>query len=142
MREPSRTIGADISGFIQAYFDAAFFFSMDESNEQGGEPLNKRYTVVDLAPETGQKMVEDCETFLANCKPLLVDENLTYAEPWDAEQLGGHDFWLTRNGHGAGFWDGDWNKEAGERLTQVAEALGTFELYVGDDGRIYGSSQR
>jgi hypothetical protein len=51
---------------------------------------------------------------------------------------GGHDFWLTRNGHGAGFWDGDWPKEAGDRLTKACEEFGEFDLYIGDDGMIYG----
>ena len=31
------------------------------------------------------------------------------SEQYSAEDLAGHDFWLTRNGHGTGFWDaGRW----------------------------------
>lgn len=33
-----------------------------------------------------------------------------------------HDFFLTRNGHGAGFWDG--NYECGDELTAIAEGFG------------------
>jgi len=44
---------------------------------------------------------------------------------------------MTRNGHGAGFWDGDWPDD-GDRLTKASEAYGTFDLYVGDDGEIHG----
>jgi hypothetical protein len=48
----------------------------------------------------------------------------------------GHDFWLTRNGTGAGFWDGDWFE--GEKLTEAAKAFGNFDLMVDhDDGTIY-----
>jgi hypothetical protein len=54
-----------------------------------------------------------------------------------AAEMGGHDFLLTRNGHGCGFWDGDWPEEAGERLTAAAEKCGEFNLYVGDDGLLY-----
>jgi len=50
----------------------------------------------------------------------------------------GHDFWLTRNGHGAGFWDGDWPDDAGGRLTEASKKYGEFNLYVGDDGLIHG----
>lgn len=32
----------------------------------------------------------------------------------------GHDFWLTSQGHGAGFWDGDW-KTYGEMLTKLSK---------------------
>jgi hypothetical protein len=56
-----------------------------------------------------------------------------------------HDLWLTRNGHGAGFWDrkftygedGDPIPELGDELTALAEALGTVDVYKGDDGRAY-----
>ena len=48
-----------------------------------------------------------------------------------------HDFWLTRNKHGAGFWDGDWAPEVGKRLTDAAHAYGSCDLYVGDDGMVH-----
>jgi len=46
-----------------------------------------------------------------------------------------HDFWLTRNGHGAGFWDGDY--EYGDELTKLSKKFGEIDPYVGDDGKIY-----
>lgn len=33
-----------------------------------------------------------------------------------------HDFFLTRNGHGAGFWDGDYEK--GDELSEIAKGFG------------------
>jgi hypothetical protein len=48
----------------------------------------------------------------------------------------GHDFWLTRNLHGAGFWDGDW-PEVGDKLTAISEQFGELWAYLGDDGLIY-----
>lgn len=48
----------------------------------------------------------------------------------------GHDFWLTRNGHGAGFWDRGMGK-LGDRLADAARAYGSVDLYVGDDKKIY-----
>lgn len=50
-----------------------------------------------------------------------------------------HDFWLTRNGHGAGFWDGDYDEDIGEKLTQLSKKFGEKEVYVGDDGLLYFS---
>ena len=49
----------------------------------------------------------------------------------------GHDFWLTRNHHGAGFWDGDWPEDVDEKLTEASHSWGEMDLYVGDDGRVY-----
>jgi hypothetical protein len=57
----------------------------------------------------------------------------------DFDEMGraGHDFWLTRCGHGAGFWDGDWPEPYATMLTDAAKAFGEVDLYVGDDGMIY-----
>jgi len=46
-----------------------------------------------------------------------------------------HDFWLTRNGHGAGFWDGDY--ENGDVLTALAKEFPEVHLYPGVDGLIH-----
>lgn len=51
------------------------------------------------------------------------------------EQVG-HDFYLTRNCHGAGFWDRG-NGKMGDELTELAHPYGGFELYLGDDGLLY-----
>lgn len=48
----------------------------------------------------------------------------------------GHDFCLTRNGHGAGFWDRGLG-ELGDRLTAACRPYGTQDGYVGDDGLLY-----
>ncbi|MFX7784369.1 hypothetical protein ABTJ92_19280, partial [Acinetobacter baumannii] len=52
-------------------------------------------------------------------------------------QYAGHDFWLNRNGHGSGFWDGDWPGEMGDRLDEASKKYGTVDLIVGEDGLIY-----
>ena len=51
--------------------------------------------------------------------------------------MAGHDFALTRNGHGAGFWDGDWPEPAASELTAAAGREGAVEPYLGDDGLVY-----
>lgn len=61
---------------------------------------------------------------------------------YDAARLG-HDLWLTRNGHGAGFWDRDelddpdLGPSLGDALTACAEQMGARDAYAGDDGLIY-----
>lgn len=59
----------------------------------------------------------------------------TYAEQFTTEQIG-HDLALTRNGHGAGFWDRGAG-ELGERLSEATKPMGEQHLYLGDDGLIY-----
>ena len=47
-----------------------------------------------------------------------------------------HDFALTRNGHGAGFWDRGLGA-VGEELTAIAKGFGSHEVYLGDDNLIH-----
>lgn len=113
--------------FLKQYIETALWSSTDESTPQGGEPLDKNYGPEDLVPETLERMTKDCEAFQKLAGPLLSERD---------ESHGGHDFWLTRNGHGAGFWDGDWPKY-GDHLTELSKTFGEQDLYVGDDGKIY-----
>ncbi len=117
-----------MDSFTRSYIEAALWSSMDNADAQGGEPLDANYDIDDLAPETLASITEDCVAFQR--------DNADYIGN-DGEQAG-HDFWLTRNGHGAGFWDGDWEHEAGERLTAASHAFKESDLYVGDDGLLYG----
>lgn len=52
----------------------------------------------------------------------------------DAGQFA-HDFWLTRNGHGAGFWDRGLG-DLGDKLTKLAETFGECDLLVDSDDKI------
>ena len=61
---------------------------------------------------------EDCSCFLAD-HASIIGGRLPQA---------GHDFWLTRNRHGAGFWDGDWPAEHGRILTDAAHVWGSVDV--------------
>ena len=41
----------------------------------------------------------------------------------------GHDFWLTSQGHGAGFWDRDIDTELEKQLTKISQTY-SFNVYV------------
>jgi hypothetical protein len=41
-----------------------------------------------------------------------------------------HDFILTRNRHGAGFWDGEWHEPWGQRLTQLSHNFPSIEIWL------------
>jgi hypothetical protein len=47
-------------------------------------------------------------------------------------EIAGINFWLTRNGHGAGFWDLGLGA-IGQRLTDAAHVYGESDLYSYDD---------
>lgn len=119
--------------FLRSYAVTALWSSTDDN----GEPLDADYGVEDIAPDAMQAMREDCADFIAgNAKDLSLYADKMAAGEWSQDEQAGHDFWLTRNRHGAGFWDrgiGD----VGERLTKAAHAYGETNLYIGDDGLVH-----
>ena len=127
-----------LDAFTTAYIEAALWSSTDNSNDQGGDPLDKNYSASDIAPATLEAMKRDCADFQEKYGDLLSEIQLS-------DDQAGHDFWLTRNGHGCGFWDGDWDytdygeSNWGYALTNRAETFPECDLYVGDDGLIYGA---
>lgn len=115
----SSTAGVDISddGAITENPDSDRSFS------------DHNFDADDLAPDTLVQMHEDVADFLeANLADLL---------GMSASQAG-HDFWLTRNGHGTGFWDRGLG-ERGDRLTAACKPYGTAYLYTGADGVIHSN---
>jgi hypothetical protein len=121
--------------FTTAYVDCALWSSNDESTESGGYPLDDNYKITDIHPDTLARMIADCKTFQAECSWFPGGRNNVFP---DGDDYAGHDFWLTRNRHGAGFWDRGYG-QLGDDLTVLCDTYGSFELYVGDDGLIYGS---
>jgi len=109
---------------LDAYFETALWSSteMDELNT----PLDENYDVNDISPELRAEAEQELADFIKLAGHLLGKQPLT---------LIAHDFWLTRCGHGAGFWDGDY--EHGEELTKLCKPYGNVDLYVGDDNLIH-----
>jgi hypothetical protein len=128
----------ELDEFTRAYCETALWSTNDESTPEGGEPLDKNYDLGDIAPDTLTKMKEDCAKFQQEHGHLFTTENcLRYGPDYGPDGRAGHDFWLTRHHHGAGFWDGDWEADVGELLTNAAQAYKEVNLYVGDDGKIH-----
>lgn len=112
-----------MDNFTRAYIDAALWSSTDDVHET---PLSETYGVLDFDAATLAQMERDCARFQEQAGARLGERPAS----------GGHDFWLTRNHHGAGFWGGDWPVH-GDALTALAHSFGEFSLYV-HDGKIYG----
>lgn len=125
--------------FITSYIGAALWSSTDGDNN----PLDDEHDRDDIAPETLAKMESDCLAFYVANKAHIHCEGAPLApdtegpSAWREAAMAGHDFWLTRCGHGVGFWDGDWPKHHATVLDAAATAFGNVDLYVGDDGLIY-----
>lgn len=124
----SASYGMDI--FTMSYITAALWSSTDAD----GQPLDRNYCVDDIDPETVEKMKDDCQMFQMFFS-RLIDEAKEKKPGYDDDHAG-HDFWLTRNRHGVGFWDRGLG-EVGEKLTKAAHVFGEVDLYIGDDFKVY-----
>lgn len=127
----------ELDEFTRAYIEAALWSSNDESDDEGGEPFSDNYTEYDIAPEAIEQIVEDCKAFQAKHVKEIAYENYFYRTDCSVELAAGHDFWLTRNGHGAGFWDSNWEESAGKAMDDTSKEAGECHLSLGDDGKIY-----
>ena len=133
----------EIDDFTRAYIECALWSSTDNGylgeghpdndpsgENTGGNPLDDHFDIDDLPEETLRKMAKDCDDF----RDYVEEAGLDFGE-LDDEQAG-HDFWLTRNHHGSGFWDRGLG-ELGDKLSDAAHSFGDVYLYVGDDGKVY-----
>lgn len=130
----------DLELELEHYATAALWSTnadhLDPEGTGAAGSMDDHFSTSDLAPETIDAMRSDLADFLADVDP----QALIF---WEAE-LGagqvGHDFWLTRNGHGAGFWDrfsSGLGHAFGEHLTHAAKPYGESWIYAGDDGKVY-----
>lgn len=119
----------ELSAFTRAYLTAAFWTS-DEDAPPGeystcGRPeqLYERLTAKSVFA-----VLLDCHKFRTE---FFAD--LTSA---GTDEQNGHDFWLTRNHHGVGFWDRGYPEPVANRLTAGAHGAGERNLTF-YKGRIY-----
>jgi hypothetical protein len=129
-------------GAILAHYVACALWSSTQCDEEGTNciPLDDIADIDDCAPETLREFRAECAAFFFHARRLL---RPFFARDGRVRTLerAAHDLWLTAQGHGAGFWDGDWRAESvdhGTELSKLAKSFGSHaDLYVGDDGRVY-----
>lgn len=133
----------DFQAFVDGYITCMLWSSHDESDEAGGAPMDLNYTEDDIPSEDRQAIEADCRAFTQANAALL--EQAVDRVGYDSAQAG-HDFWLTREGHGAGYWDRPMLKAEGlgEALTQASKMFGEHPEggpWV-EDGRVrYGRAK-
>ena len=130
----------DHDEFIKGYIGAALWTGVERKDDDPEKDRDKYYdaTPDDLTDETRETMETDCLKFLSmtGVKDSITDDNFTGRADGTIESRAGHDFWLTRNGHGAGFWDGDWTDAADKVLTPAAKGFGECNLFLQDDDSV------
>lgn len=109
-----------LSKFETDYLTTALWASTDDEEA----PLDDNYSVSDFSPTAVKQAQVECADFIARCEREVPDFNSL-----DMESVA-HDFWLTRNRHGAGFWDGDYEEPGASILTKIAHEAGERNVLV------------
>lgn len=129
-----RLSGADVDAMVAGYLDCQLWAGLDYDHAVDGEPVNydENYDVTDVDTDYIEGLREEFAA-LVTAHPLAVR---MYLNTWgryenarreyDRNELFGHDFYLTREGHGAGFWDRGLG-DLGDYLTKIAEDAGSAD---------------
>ena len=112
--------------FMQGYFSAALFTGQhypDPTDPDSPAHMDDFYGIDDIPADIVEEMETDCLDFIEAAGDLIAEN----------PERAGMDFHFTRNGHGAGFWDGDWG-DAGDELSEMSKVYGSSELYSDAEG--------
>ena len=140
--EARKVIRASLRRMAEGYLSALL---MSTSNDDGEFLSDLGYDYKILSKEAMDKVKSDIISFATQnavyIYALMKEHNV------DPEEIGS-DFFLTREGHGAGFWDtprptsqDDMFDKATDALTKSSEKFGPVDPYLGDDNRLYVSEQ-
>lgn len=121
---------SDLNSFARHYVEALFFTNAGPDDEI---PSDAEFHELAL-----ERIAVDCAKFEEQMGETIDAASCQRGSgEYNQREQAAHDFWMTRNGHGVGFWDGDWSEPEAGILTQAAKAFGEVWPYLGDDGLIY-----
>ena len=99
--------------------------------------LDDHFCINDFTVELLERAERDCVKFFDRAKAAgLIERAHRFAD----DTTIAYDFWLTRQGHGAGFWDGNYRDDVddvGSALSPVAVEFGECSVIIGEDGRVH-----
>lgn len=113
-----------IDRFTRAYLEAALWTS-DPNPGSGQWFEHDDWTIANIDPAAIQEAIDDCIDFREANSADLDEVSDTYHVD-DTQH--GHDFFLSRNGHGAGFFDRGYG-DLGDRLQEAARVYGTHDAF-------------
>jgi len=112
----------NVDEILDSYLKAALWAEGGDAN-----PELDTKSIIDIDETSREEAIGDITRFLAKAKELAPEELSTLS----ASEIG-HNLWLSRNGHGAGFFD-DYN----DKLQDIAKNMKEKIVEVGDDGKVY-----
>lgn len=122
-----------MSEAVQMYLTTALWSSTGDDDE----PLDSEHDAYDFDSDSKKKAARDLDRFIKMVSDTVELFPNKQGLNFNDTDLA-HDLWLSRNGHGSGFFD---RPEKYGLLTttfqELAKSLGEQYAYVGDDGKVY-----
>jgi hypothetical protein len=118
--------------FTEEYIAAMLFTECPDSDRQPGEFRGShahRKWSRRMSNATVDLIQRDCllfyalasQFFIVNPADMDSDEDSFWETSNELTERAARDFWYTRNGHGCGFWDGDWDWECEQQIPACIE---------------------
>lgn len=124
----------ELDQFTEAYIQAILF----TETEKGHSSFTLAEAEDKIDPEALAYIKALCLVFWQRNGCYIMTDACTYGGGHkDKVVRAAHYFWYTANGHGVGFWDGEWEGPYYERLIRESEAYGRLNVTIGEDGKIY-----
>ena len=119
--------------FVRQFIETLLWSSLADDETQ----LDEHHGPGDLSPPALALITRECDAFEAWMDKRIGELDAFVTCSGDPRTQAAHDFCLTRNEHGAGFWDGDWTEPQASLLTEHSHTYGNVDPYIGDDGKIH-----
>jgi hypothetical protein len=143
LRNMPQTVAPYIAGLseITGHYITAAYWTDTEPDTEDTPP-----TLAVMSASGIMAAAASCARFMQRCGPAVL---IAYSDAGGTPEQMGHDLWLSRNGHGAGFWDrknlgvpyGFTSRPhadtLGDYLHRIAKGMGQCDLVQGDDGLLY-----
>lgn len=124
--------------FIKGYLDCAAWLAVDAEKWEAVEGLDAS----DFTKAARAQAARECKGFLGCLEKLGLDLDSVDASgtdrdgrKWSSYEMHGHDFFLTRNHHGMGYWDRDYGP-LGDELTKAAHTFGESTAILSRRGKL------
>ena len=119
--------GSELDDALYSYIESLIWSSGEDLDAYLNKFQDGDYSVIDT--QSVNKCIEDISEFITLIKntPGAIEE----MDTCDEESFG-HNFALSRNGRGSGFFD-----DNNDILQDIARNFGKANIYVGDDGKLH-----
>lgn len=127
-------MATNLDEFTRGYLECALWTS-DPEPRSGEWCESDRWNIEAIHADSLRQAIEECADFQQANRADLDEVSDTF-HATDSQH--GHDFYLTRCGHGAGFWDRGYGP-LGDKLSKAAKVYGNVDV-MGPDQTDQGNS--